>query len=100
MIGMPDERVWLTREIDGAVRHWHCPADAVEAWVEMGWQPCEAPPEPVDPAIAHLVEARRQAADEQTAAEQVAAAAEQPPAAAKPKPTTRTSRSAGGETQE
>lgn len=91
MTGVADERVWLSQNIDGTDRYFHCPADAAEAWAEMGWQPSDAPPEPVDPAIAHLVEARRRAAEEAAAAQ-----AAKPKTTTKPKPGT----PAGGETEE
>lgn len=88
MIAVTDERVWLAREIDGAVRHFHCPIAAVEGWQEMGWQPSGPPPEPPNPATAHLL--ATQAAEPAPA---------DPPARAKPK-TTSKSADGGTESQE
>lgn len=88
MTAVADERVWLSREIDGTLRYFHCPVAAVEGWQEMGWQPSEAPPEPPNPATAHLLAAQ---APEPAPAE--------PPAKAKPK-TTNKSADGGSESQE
>jgi len=71
---MSDERVWLTHPEHGG--SFHCPAEAVEAWAEMGWEPAESPPEEHNPVIAENLAAR--AAEEQARAE------------AKPKPRSKT----------
>lgn len=59
---MSDERVWLYHP--EAKGHFHCPAEAVEAWCsDLGWQVAEAPPEQIDPAVAeHLAWRREQQA--------------------------------------
>jgi hypothetical protein len=67
-----DERIWLyNAAIDG---HFHCPADAVEAWRDLGFEPGD-PPQEINPVIVPRL------AQEQAAAEAAAAKAA-------PKPTT------------
>jgi hypothetical protein len=45
-----DERVWLGHAETGG--HFYCPVEAVEDWLELGWQPSDAPPEEPNPVVA------------------------------------------------
>jgi hypothetical protein len=65
-----DERVWLRNAEHGGT--FHCPADAVEHWRAMGWEPCDAPEEH-NPVTAELVAAQRAAEQDRARAEQEAA---------------------------
>lgn len=56
---MADERVWLHHPETGG--YFHCPAEAVEAWREMGWEPSD-PPEEINPAIAPRIAWEREQA--------------------------------------
>jgi len=47
------DRIWMTHPASGG--HFHCPQAAAADFASIGWEPCEAPPEPVSPVIAeHL----------------------------------------------
>jgi hypothetical protein len=57
---MSDDRVWLRhKDHDGA---FHCPAEAVEAWADMGWAPGD-PPEEHNPVVAENLAAQKAEAD-------------------------------------
>ncbi len=38
-----DDRIWLVHTQTGNT--FHCPADAAQAWMKRGWEPCEPPQE-------------------------------------------------------
>lgn len=68
--------VWMRNGETGGVQRFA--AGAVEAWRDMGWEPCDAPAEPnlaLDPEHPALVKAREAApaADETTAVDKPAA---------------------------
>lgn len=48
-----DERVWLRQGEDS---YFHCPAMAVDDWLEMGWQRTD-PPREHNPVVAERVAA-------------------------------------------
>jgi hypothetical protein len=76
---MTDERTWLHHPETGG--HFHCPVEAVEAWLALGWQVADAPPPEPNPAIEGLLEWRRQqAAEAESAATQPSAAVAEFPA--------------------
>lgn len=53
-----DDFVWLTNpDTDG---HFKCPAAAVPAWLENGWQVADAPPLEPDPVTAENLDWRSQ----------------------------------------
>lgn len=84
---MGDERVWLKHGEHGG--YFHCPADAVDEWSDLGWEPSDAPEE-FNPVTAERI-AAEQAAAEQRAAEEAAAKAA--------KKSTRSSRDSGTQTE-
>ena len=43
-------RTWVRHREHGG--YFHCPVDALPDMQAKGWEPSEAPPEPVNPAIA------------------------------------------------
>lgn len=45
-----DERIWLRHDETGA--YFHCPAEAVEDWQALGWEPGEEPEPEVSPVVA------------------------------------------------
>ncbi len=71
---MSDDRVWLINLATGGT--FHCPTDAVDGWLELGWVPGE-PPVETNPALADILAERARA-------EQVAAATEQEKPTTKP----------------
>jgi hypothetical protein len=87
VIGVADERIWLRHPETGG--YFHCPAEAVEHWTELGYEPSDAPPE-VNPVVAERV------AQEQELAAQAAARAAQ----AAEEPTTRKPRAGAGSSPE
>lgn len=64
---MADERVWLRHDFPDAdppqAPGWfHCPAEAVPGWLQIGWvEDPQGPPPAVNHAVAHLVAAAEQA---------------------------------------
>ena len=95
MSAVTEERVWLFREIDGKLRHWECPAAAVDGWIELGWALADGPP-PEEPnrAVAHLLAAQAEAVAAQ--AEQAAPETEAPVAEASARTRTKPTKSADG----
>lgn len=71
---MSDERVWLRHGETGG--YFHCPAEAVDAWRELGWEPSDAPEEP-NPVTAELLawQAEQQATQEPAQPESITATA-------------------------
>jgi hypothetical protein len=59
---MADERVWLHNSETGG--YFHCPAEAVEDWAELGWQPSDPPDEP-NPVVAERIAWEAERAPEQ-----------------------------------
>jgi hypothetical protein len=60
-----DERVWLRHPETGGTLE--CPAEAVNAWLELGWQPSDPPAEPVSPVVAENLAWRERLAAEAAA---------------------------------
>lgn len=57
-------------------QHWLCPDGSLQDQISLGWQPCEAPPEP-NPAVAERIAFERE----------LAAAAAETQSEAEPEPT-------------
>jgi hypothetical protein len=50
---------------NGDWSYFHCPAAAVDDWIQLGWQLSDPPPEPVSPVVAeHLAAAEAAAPSE------------------------------------
>jgi hypothetical protein len=64
---MSDERTWLQHAHGG---YFHCPAEAVDEWVAMGWQVADEPPPEDNPVVVELLAAQRAAAAAREQAQQ------------------------------
>jgi hypothetical protein len=58
------ERVWLRMPANGDWSYFHCPAAAVDDWIQLGWQLSDPPPEPISPVVAENLAAAEAAAAE------------------------------------
>jgi len=50
---MDNKRVWLRHGETGG--YFHCPAEAIDDWAELGWQPADGPPDEPNPVVAELL---------------------------------------------
>lgn len=56
------ERVWLFHP--DLADPFHCPADAVEAWIARGWKPCDEEPQEANPSVDEALAWQKQQAED------------------------------------
>lgn len=62
MSAVADDFTWLTHPSTGGF--FRCPAAALDDWLDMGWQPCAAPPQD-NPVVAERIAWEHDQADQQ-----------------------------------
>jgi hypothetical protein len=74
------DRIWLRMPANGGWSYFHCPAAAVDDWIQLGWELSDPPPEPISPVVAENIAAaeatERQESERQAVAEREALIAE------------------------
>ena len=72
MSTVADERTWLRHKDTG--HFFHCPAEAVPEFAELGWEPTDERPAEPNPMVAERIAWEAEQAAQRAAAEQAAKA--------------------------